>query len=74
MSQLTRHAENVELVENERGETITFTQYTNRELEELRIESLAVDENTKHEQMIKRAVALLLILVYFAFVDPEGTV
>ena len=74
MSQLTRHAENVELVENEHGETITFTQYTNRELEELRIESLAVDENTKHEQMIKRAVALLLILVYFAFVDPEGTV
>ena len=73
LTQLTRqNAENVELVENNRGEVVTFTQYTNRELDELRIESLGVDENPTFERLIKTAVLLLLAVVYVAFVEPEG--
>lgn len=73
MTQLSRKTENVELVENERGELVTFTNYTNRELEELKIEALSIDEETKQNRLIKAFVLCVFGIVYLVHVDPKGT-
>ena len=73
MTQLSRKTENVELVENERGELVTFTNYTNRELEELKIEALSIDEETKEARGIKALVICIMAVVYLVMVDPKGT-
>ena len=67
MTQLSRKTENVELVENERGELVTFTNYTNRELEELKIEALSIDEETKQNRLIK---AFVLCVFWYCIFGP----